>query len=228
MRLLDRHPGEDRLGSRGGRVGQALVEEAGDPVERRLVDRLGLVEVQDRLLDATLAQHEDQARHPLVDGHEVDAPDMGGVGLGRRREPGGAGQTGEGRRREAEPVLAGELDLAELVADHQLLDGRQRHRVDDRFDVEPVASIGRHAPGARVRMSQQAGGLELGEDAPDGRARHAKAVALDKGLAADRLGGRDVFLDDGPKDRLRTKVQGAEGATVPTRQTRSPALVSTR
>ena len=56
--------------------------------------------------------------------------------LGRRREAGRAGQPGEGRGGEAEPVLAGELDLAELVADHQLLDGRQRDGVDDRFDVK--------------------------------------------------------------------------------------------
>ena len=142
--------------------------------------------------------------------------------------PGGARQAGERGRGEAEPVLARELDLAELVADHQLLDRRQRHRVDDRFDVEAVAGVGRHAARARVRVGQEAGGLELGEDAAHGRAGHAQAVALDQGLAADRLGGRDVFLDDGPKDRLRAEVQGAEGATIPTRQTRSPALVSTR
>ena len=111
-------------------------------------------------------------------------------------------------------MLARELDLAELVADHQLLDGWERHGVDDRFDVEAVAGIRRHAPGARVRVGQETGGLELGEDVADGRAGHAEAIALDERLAADRLGGRDVFLDDGPKDRLGAEVQGAEGATI--------------
>ena len=55
-----------------------------------------------------------------------------------------------------------------------------------------------------------------------------RPVALDERLAADRLGGRDVFLDDGPEDRLRAEVQGADGAADSTRQARSPAVVSTR
>ena len=84
-------------------------------------------------------------------------------------------------------MLAGELHLAELVADHQLLDRRQRHGVDDRLDVEAVAGVRRHATGAGVRMGQQPGTLELGEDAAHGRAGHAEAVALDERLAADRL-----------------------------------------
>ena len=46
--------------------------------------------------------------------------------------------------------------------------------------------------------------------------------------APDWLGGGDIFLDDGPEDRLRTVVQGAERAADSTRQTRSPAVVSTR
>ena len=75
-------------------------------------------------------------------------------------------------------------------------------------------------------MGQQPGGLELGEDAPDGRAGHAEAVALDERLAADRRRGGDVFLDDGPKDRLRAKVQGADGAASSSRQGRSPAWLA--
>ena len=54
--------------------------------------------------------------------------------------------------------------------------------------------------------------LELGEDAADGRAGHAEAVALDERLRADGRRGGDVFLDDGPKDRLGAEVQGADGA----------------
>ena len=70
-------------------------------------------------------------------------------------------------------------------------------------------------------MTEQTGRFELREDGPNGGAGHAEAVALDERLAADRRGGRDVFLDDGPKDRLGAEVQGAEGA-VSTRQGRSP------
>ena len=148
---------------------------AGDRVEGRLVDRLVGLERDERLLDRALAQDEDEAGHPLVDGDEVDPADVGVARLGRGRQAGRAGDRREGRGREAEPVLAGELDLAELVPDHQLLDGRQRDRLDDRLDVEAIAGVGRQAAGRGVRVGQQAVRLELGEDAADRRAGHAEA-----------------------------------------------------
>jgi hypothetical protein len=43
---------------------------------------------------------------------------------------------------------------------------------------------------------------------------------VDERLAADRGRGGDVFLDDGPEDRLRAKVQWAAGATDATRHAR--------
>jgi hypothetical protein len=123
-------------------------------------------------------------------------------------------------------VFAGELDLAELVPDHQLLHRRQRDGIDDRLDVEAVPGVGRDAPGTRVGMGQQPGQLQLSEDVADRGARHAEAVAVDERLAADRLCRRDVFLDDGPKDRLGAEVQRAEWATDATRQTRSPVALA--
>ncbi|MEJ7696019.1 MAG: hypothetical protein WKF78_05180 [Candidatus Limnocylindrales bacterium] len=119
---------------------------------------------------------------PFVDGHEVDPTDMGRPGLGRRREAGGSGQAGEGRGCEPEPVLTGELDLAELVADHQLLDRGQRHRVGEGLHVQAVAGVGGDASGARMRMAQQARHLEFGQDVTDGRAGHAEAIALHERL----------------------------------------------
>ena len=71
-------------------------------------------------------------------------------------------------------------------------------------------------------MGQQSGQLELGEDVANGRAGHAEPIALDERLAADRRGGGDVFLDDGPEDRLCAEVQRAGGAADATRQGRSP------
>ena len=56
-------------------------------------------------------------------------------------------------------------------------------------------------------MVKQPGLLELGQDVADGRAGHGEAVPLDQRLAADRRGGLDVFLDDGPQDRLSAAVQ---------------------
>ena len=219
-------PLDGRFGLDRGLVREALVEETRDPVQGRLVDRVVVREVDQRLLDGALAQDEDQAGHPLVDRDEVDPPDVGGAGLGRGGQAGRPRDARERRGGEAEPVLAGELHLAELVPDHQLLDGRQRHGIDDRFDVEAVPGIGRHASGRGVRVGQQTGRLELGEDAADGRTGHAEAVALHERLRSDRRGGRDIFLDDGPKDRLCAKVQGADGAAS-SRQGRSPTVVST-
>ena len=148
-------------------------------------------------------------------------------GLAGVAMPGRAGQPGERRRGEAEPVLAGELDLAELVADHQLLDGRQRAGIDDRLDIEAIArrrSASR--PALVCGCVSSPARLQLGEDVADSGARHAEAVALDERLAADRLCRRDVFLDDGPKDRLGAEVQRAEWAACSSRQTRSPVVLA--
>ena len=119
---------------------------------------------------------------------------------GRRRERG---------RGEPEPLLARELDLAELVADHQLLDRRQRDGVRDRLHVQAVAAVGGHAAGAGMRMRRAAGRLQLGHDVAHGGRADAEAVLLDQRLAADRLCGRDVFLDDGPQDRRGARLQRA-------------------
>ena len=212
----------------GGQVAEALVEQRRDGVELGLVDRVVAVERDQHLLDGALAQDEDEAGEPVADRDEVEAAEVRGARLGRRGEAGGAGDRGERRGGEAEPVLAGELHLAELVADHQLLDRRaaaRRPRSTRRRSGSP-ASVGTR-PARRVRVGQQAVGLELGEDVADGGAGHAEAVALDERLAADRRRGGDVFLDDGPKDRLRAKVQGAEWAAMRRAKGRSPKLVST-
>ena len=163
-------------------------------------------------------EDDDEARHPLVDRHQVDPADARGGGLGGRREAGGVGEAGDGRSSEAEPVLARKLDLAELVADHQLLDLGQRRRLDDRLDEPAIAGVGGDAAGGGVRVAEQARQLQLGEDVADGRAGHAEAIPVDERLAADRGRGGDVFLDDGPQDRLCAKVKWAAGATDATRQ----------
>ena len=66
-------------------------------------------------------------------------------------------------------------------------------------------------------MRQEAGHLELREHVAHGRAGHAEAVPLDERGGSTGWAVRDVFLDDGPKDRLCAEVQGAAGATDATR-----------
>jgi len=63
---------------------------------------------------------------PLVDRDQVDPADVRVARLCWGGQTRRAGDRRQRRRVEPEPVLAGELDLAELVADHELLDGRQR------------------------------------------------------------------------------------------------------
>jgi hypothetical protein len=76
------------LGRGRGQVVEPFVEQAGGLVELGLVDRTRLVEGHDRLLDGALAEHEDEARHPLVHGDEVDPSDVSGAWLGRGRDAG--------------------------------------------------------------------------------------------------------------------------------------------
>ena len=137
-------------------------------------------------LQRTFAHHEDEAGKAIVDRHEVDPADVGRGRLGRRGKAGIAGQRGDRRRREAEPVLAGELHLAELVPDHELLDLRHERGIDDRFDVPAVALVGRDAAGRGVWVRQQARQLQLGEDVANGRARHAEARTAPRGHGCPR------------------------------------------
>ena len=70
-----------------------------------------------------------------------------------------------------------------------------------RFDVEAVAEVRRHAAGAGVRMAEQAHRLELGHGAADGGRRDAQAVSAHERLRADRHRRHDVVLDHDAQDR---------------------------
>ena len=173
---------------------------------------IGSGQADEHLAHGALAEHDDQAGEPIRDRDDVDPADVGRPRLGRGDDRGRAVRGREDRRGEAEPLLARVLHLAELVPDHQLLDGRQGRVVGDRLDEVAVARVGRDATGRRVRVGQEAGRLEVGEDVAHGRARHAEAVALDERGRADGCRGVDVFLDDGPEDRLGARIQRAGGA----------------
>ena len=95
------------------------------------------------------------------------------VGLAGVAMPAARVRLREGRRGEAEPVLARELDLAELVADHQLLDRGQRCVVDHRLDVVAVARLGGDAALRSCAGASAGRHLQLGRRGGDG------PVALD-------------------------------------------------
>ena len=108
--------------------------------------------------------------------------------------------------------LAGELDLAELMADHALLDLRKRPLVRQHLDVVAVARIGGHASGRSVGMRKQPQRFQVGQDVPHCGAAHAEAVVLHQRPGTHRGRRGDVFVDDGPQDRVGSHIQRADGA----------------
>ena len=234
------HEGEDRVvGRRVLEPAQALGEIGGwqspdagavEPVGRFVQLAVGdaRVDRQEGLLHGTLVEHHDEAGHPLADPDELDPADPGGAGLGRRRNPGRsasprrassprAGTTGRWRTR---PGRTGGGSSAARRA------GAAVSPTSD-LDVEAVAGIGRHAPGGRVRVPEEALRLQLGQDVAHGRRADAQGVALDERLRSDRRGGGDVFLDDGQQDRLRTERRAGRccGGCLAPRQTPSRTSV---
>ena len=165
------------------------------------------------LLQGSFVEHDDEAGHPVADRDQLEASDPGGPGLGRRRDPGRVGRRGERRGGQPEPLVRGELHLPELVADHELLDGRERDIARQALDVEAVAGIRRNAARRRVRVGQEALRLQLREDGPYRGGADLELIALHERLRSDRCRAGDVFLDDGAQDRLGSLIQRAGAAS---------------
>ena len=92
------------------------------------------------------------------------------------------------------------LASRELVADAAPIVAAQLLGLHQLVDVGAIAGIGGNAAGRRVRLHQVAAGLELGHLVANRRRADAEVVLLGKRLRADRLGGRDVFVDDRRED----------------------------
>ena len=104
-----------------GRVRETLVEQPRRRGERRLV--LGRrVEGHERLLDRPSRRTTTRLAMALVIETRSTRRTRAARGLAGVAMPAAWVSRGERRGREPEPVLARELHLAELVADHQLLD----------------------------------------------------------------------------------------------------------
>ena len=140
------------------------------------------VQREERLLQGPLVEDDDQAGHPVADRDQLETPDPGGPRLGRGGDAGGVRRRGERRGGQAEPLVGRVLHLSELVADHELLDGRERDVAGEALDVEAIAGVGRHAARRRVRVHEEALGLELGEDRPDRGGADPQAMALHERL----------------------------------------------
>ena len=109
--------------------------------------------------------------------------------------------------RPAVPVFAGELDLAELMADHPLFNRRQRPLVSQNLDVVAIPGIRGDSTGRGVGMHEKTHGLEVRQDVPNGGAADAKGEVRDERTRADRRCRNHVFVDDGPQDCARSRIQ---------------------
>ena len=187
---------ERPLGVDRGPTGHQAVEDHRRAGQGLLLDGLG--KSHEDLSKGALAEDDDQAGEPVADRDDVDPADVGESRLGRRRKPGDPVRGRERRRGEAEPLLRRVLDLPELVADHQLLDGGELTRVGDRLDEVAIPRVRRDATRARMRVGQQACHLELREGAFEPR---AFAPDCRRG-ASGHLAARLLELDAQPQLHL--------------------------
>ena len=122
-------------------------------------------------------------------------PDGGRLERRRGHERKQSRHVGEqvGRRWSAESTSARALRSSGSAAGSRLEPVEQPSR-------RAVSRFGRDAAGGRVRVREQALGLELGELSPHRRRRDGQAASLDERPRADRLAGGNVLLDDDAKD----------------------------
>ena len=127
-----------------------------------------------------------------------------------------AGELGEQPHRAVHHVV--EVDRADQEPlDRPALGRRERLDPGQPVDEEPVAAVGGHPAGAGVRLPDVALLLQHGHVVADRGRRDAEVVPLDQGLAADRLLGGDVVLDDGAQHLELAVVEGH--AHLPSRRT---------
>ena len=81
----------------------------------------------------------------------------------------------------------------ELVRDRDLLLGTKRRARHQRLDEVPIAKVGRHPAGGRVRVREQARFLQRGKLVPYRRRRNVELVPPDELSRRHRLRGRDVL-----------------------------------
>ncbi len=193
--LRRRQPGELGIQQGGGRIERRLVE--------RLVRQLTLqrVAVEPPLADVAVGQHEDQQPRPVGQRNELDVAEPRAARARRRDDRGGSGAAREDRCGQAEPFIARQLHLAELVPDHEPIGRVELRLAHQRFDVQPIPEVGRHPSGTGVRVAEQPERLELRHRASDRRRRDAQSIARHERLGPDGHGGEDVVLDDSAQHR---------------------------
>ena len=190
--------GEGRVDRAGTDLlaGQALVQVDAGEVGEALVDRA--FDAKDAFGDVARGGDHDDHHDVRLQGEHLDVA-HGCRGQRWRRDDGqqlGRARQGFGR------LFEGIVDLA---ADADRIEGQGARVVvllDDRVDVVAVAGVGRHAPGRRVGMVEQAQVLERRQVVADGRGRDAERVRLEQELGPDRRARGDELLDHRSQDEL--------------------------
>ena len=94
------------------------------------------------------------------------------------------------------------LDLGVRRREIERERGRLRLKASEQLvGVVAVATLGRHAPGGRVRMREQPAAFQLCQLRPHRRRRDPQVGPLDERLRADGLSRADELLDDTAEDR---------------------------
>jgi hypothetical protein len=147
------------------------------------------------------AVSQDHDGHPGVVGqvHELEMGELRAPRAGGRDNRGSPGRGSEGGGGQPQPVVGRQLDLAELVANHERVGPVELGLAHERLDVVAIAEVRRHAAGRGVGVGQQTERFEVGHGAPNGGRADLQAIAADEGLGADRDGGQGVVLDHGPE-----------------------------
>ena len=189
------------------RPASSALRVAGHRVELGLVERgvgqlaLDGAAVEAPLGDVAVGEDEHQQAAAIRERHELEVAELGAPRARRRDDRRRAGVAGQDARRQAQPVVAGQLHLAELVTDHEPVGRVELGLAHEGLDVQPIPEVRGDAPGAGVRVAEQAQRLELRHGAADGGRRDAEAVAGDERLRSDGDGGEHVVLDDGAQHR---------------------------
>jgi hypothetical protein len=165
--------GEAAPDLRRGLASQLGVQGRRGSVELRLADGgirgkpIEHAPVKAALRDVAVNEDQDAQARPVRQLDELDMAEARAPRARRCDDRGAAGAGGQDRGGEAQPLVARQLHLAELVANHELVGVVERCLAHERLHVGPIAQVGRHATGARVRMGQQAHRFKLGHGAAD-------------------------------------------------------------
>ena len=177
---------------------------AGRP--RHLVGN-GLGQLHRALLDGTVGEDDDHECQLRRQGDHLDRANGRGVVRGPHDHRGVRGEIRKQVGGPLEQLLHLPVDLFEEPADLDALGRAEHPRLGQSIDEEPVALVGRHPPGARVRLDQVAVPLQRGHVRAHRRRRDVDPRGRRDVLGSDGLRGSDVLRDHGLEDRRLAVVE---------------------